>query len=102
MPDEEFKQKMDTDEDLVDALLGNGGIVRLVCERNPFTGWVNPGCQQIHGICERQAALEEKIAAQNVTEGHKPQPRPPEPFRETWLQRLRAVSAYDARYPKRH
>jgi hypothetical protein len=102
MSDEAFKKKMDGDKAFGDVVLGFNGVVRFVCERNPFNGWVNPGCQRIHGIYERQAALDKKINAERAAEGTQPQARPPEPLRETWLQRLRELSAYDARYPKRH
>jgi len=97
MSDEEFKQKMDTDKDFVDVLLGSGGVVRRVCAQNPFNGWVNPGCRQIHDVYQRQAVLEKKIQAEKVAEGITPSQKPPEFGRETWLEMLRSRSRYDER-----
>ncbi|HKB71529.1 MAG TPA: hypothetical protein VKH46_11845 [Thermoanaerobaculia bacterium] len=99
MPDEEFRQKMETEKDFRDVLLGAAGEINRVCERNPFTGWVNSGCEQIHRIYERQATLDKKAQAERAAQGIRTSP--PRVGQETWLEGIRRASRYDIRYPEK-
>jgi hypothetical protein len=91
-----FRKRIERDPDFAAVLFGTGlnpGLLDRICEKNPFTGWINPGCGEVQRIYKRQAALDETIRAQQAAEGLTPTaPKAWWEWKGSWLDRLRGIS----------
>jgi len=93
LPDAELRDRADSEPVFARVLVETS---KFVCEVNPFSGWQNPGCDDVFDLFRRQMDLERKLTRRPETSGEEHSNtlvlKDPRPEWLQWLAHLTRVS----------